>query len=195
MTPTLRVTQSALEALAQRTGMVLPWARPAPRAAAWKTEITPDLLHATRVFSEPDVTVELDLAVQRTDRVDRLHCWARLAAGQVSALVASGAPELEFSWFGQPSLEYHLTRLATPGARPHPPGRFRAIVAGHAPSGRRRLGAREWVLGKSGWRELSPARSPLEPGRLGDPWKVRLSPIEPSGIGATVAELVWAVRA
>jgi hypothetical protein len=184
-----------MEALAGDTGLALPWVPAASPQPAWADEVAPDLLHATRVFSAPEVTVDLDLALTRRHGVDRLHCWARLAAGRISALTVTAAPELEFSWFAEQTLGYHVTRLATPTVEPNPHGRLRAVVAGFSPGGVRRLGAREWALGESGWLELSPPRGSRELADLADPRHVRLTPVEPSGIGDSVAQLAWGVRA
>lgn len=105
-----------------------------------------------------------------------------LATGEA---VGAGREDLLAALLADPDLAGRAeeVRLVHRGVR----ARLQATVAGHGPTGDRRLGVVSWVRFADGWRSLTPVV------RAGGPW-VRLDPVPPSRLAADVARLVQGVR-
>lgn len=140
----VRLSRQAVEHLAELTRTPLPWpgppapsptaaalgpaAAPAPdepgdavaelRAARLLTalgDVHPEVAGAMSVLGAPEVLLDLDLSVRRSDAVAgyaQLHAWHRLRGGRVTTLATAGGP-LELGWLRAELWQVELARAVT----------------------------------------------------------------------------------
>lgn len=141
----VRLSREAVEHLATLTGVPLPWPdapeqtrtaralepdapRPGPDEAADPVaelrearlltalgDVHPEAADAMAVLGAPEVLLDLDLSVRRSDAVAgfaQLHAWHRLQGGHVTTLATAGG-RLELGWLGVDLWQLELARAVS----------------------------------------------------------------------------------